>query len=264
MKYMLLALIVLFSCQLLAQALPLPFMIKVQMPDGSYPDSVSIRTYRVDVPEEVRTQMTSPRNIKTVVLDNAQQKGFYVFVSLAAFATQWQQNTDEILVVEITHESDGAAVTLKLPFPPGTNMVWYEKPVTLTYAFPATAIEPKPAPGAKEISRHPELSWNYIQKPGYQTPVAFRLAIATDSTFSDARVAYIKGGIGSHSENLPADWLPLQPQTTYYWKVIPTSSTNTFTSPTSIKEVRINGKLIKSKDNGDAYKVPTWYFSTGN
>jgi hypothetical protein len=265
MKYLLLLLLLISTMTLCAQALPRVILVKLLTADGSTisPSDIFIRAYFQERPEEIHTSITRPKHFNCTLLDSI-HKGMYVMLNPAAFRSNWE--VGETLIADITQESTGATVHFTFEIPPGTNVVWVEKPITLSHNVPNLASDANPADKSIGISKNmTSVGWSFNLAKGYIKPIAFRLAISTDSLFSNASVLYIKSTKAiKYTQNLPDKILPLKSSTTYYWKIIPTTSTDEKISPTSLRTILINGKPLKPLSNADSDKVPVWSFTTGN
>jgi hypothetical protein len=264
MKYILILLLLTSTIVLFAQAMPRVILVKIQTADGSpiAPSDIFIRAYFQERPEEIKTSVTNPKHFNTHE-GKSSHKGFYVMLNPAAFRYNWA--VGETLIADVTQVSTGALIHFTYVIPQSTSVAWLETPLTLTHTVPNRATSPSPADKSTGISSNlTAIGWSYNLVKGYQPPIAFRLAIDTDSLFSNATVLYIRSKkTNKYSELLPKSLLPLKSKVTYYWKVIPTVSSDTKIQPSSLRPIRINGNSLKSQQSGDAINVPVWRFTTG-
>ncbi|HNX00443.1 MAG TPA: hypothetical protein PLE74_02900 [Candidatus Cloacimonadota bacterium] len=265
MRYILVAVLMIVCLSLFAQALPRPIFQKIQTADGTAlePSDVLIRAYFQERPEEVSTNLERPKHFKLLNVDSI-RKGSYVMLNPAAFPSNWE--VGDTLVADVTQNSTGAFVHFTIVMPKGTNNVWNEQPVLLVHATPNPAKDPIPADISTGIlNSMNKLSWGFAQVGGYKAPIAFRVVIDTDSLFSKPMVMYVKKTKSSKfSIDIPKEIQPLKSNTTYYWKVIPTTSASPKIQPSSLHPLIIDGKLLSSKESGDAVDVPVWCFTTGS
>jgi hypothetical protein len=264
MKYLLLILLLISTVTLFAQAMPRPILVKLLTEDGSTlsPSDIFVRAYFQERPEEIQTSITRPKHFNATLL-NSRHQGFYLMLNPSAFHLSWE--TGETLIADITQVSTGNTARFTLQMPTGTNVIWVEDPITLIHSIPNLASSPVPKNRSANISSTTTtLGWSFIQAKGYSRPIAFRLAIDTDSLFSNATVLYVKNtNKNPMNKMLPKKILPLKSNTTYYWKVIPTVSTSEDISLSSLRPILIDGKPIKTQRSGDADQVSVWRFTTG-
>jgi hypothetical protein len=263
MRYLLIILLLIGSIALFAQAMPRAILVSIQTADGSalQPSDIFIRAYFKERPEEIQTSITRPKHFNTHI--GKSHKGFYAMLNPSAFSSAWAPG--ETLIADITQVSTGATVRFTLVMTQGGSPIWFEDPLTLTHPVPGIASSPNPADKSKGIpSNLATVGWTYNPEQGYSKPVAFRLAIDTDSLFSNASVFYIKSNKKNvYTHVLSKKLVPLKENTTYYWKVFPTVSQDEDISIASLHPILIDGKPIKAVRSGDADNVPLWRFTTG-
>ncbi len=129
-------------------------------------------------------------------------------------------------------------------------------------AYPQNAENPNPEDRGVGISvgLH-EVSWEYHSVPHHIDPVGFRVYMNTTGQFGanapHVWVEFEEGEKDYSSSDVVPD--PLDPETTYYWRVIPTTThPENRTSRSSNNSERGSGNL-----RGDAQDSPIWSFTTG-
>ncbi len=119
-------------------------------------------------------------------------------------------------------------------------------------ANPTYAVNPNPANNTQKVSINPLLSWEYVSNPSYSDPTGYKVLFGTAPNLAGATLLNITG-IDSTSFN-PGT---LSYSTTYFWKVIPTSSSSrsTVTRSNKVREYQIFG-------DADSTACPIWTFTT--
>ncbi len=125
-------------------------------------------------------------------------------------------------------------------------------------SYPALAINPYPENREAGVSVDLEsLKWSYIEDFLFTDPVGFRIYLNDSEDFNENTyywVPYIEGQRDySHSDILPD---VLGYKTTFYWKVVPTTSRSINTSK-PYRDLANSSRYLR-----DAKNVPVWSFTT--
>ncbi len=139
-------------------------------------------------------------------------------------------------------------------------------------SVPRPAENPVPEHPAQGISMGLEtLQWDYISHVSYTDPVGFRVYANITGNFTPASpyawVDYVDGQ--ETYSTTEALMTPLDPNTTYYWRVVPTVEHPEERGDTLIEDAagrsRRNVLYIRNeaKVRSDAANVETWRFTTG-
>lgn len=129
-------------------------------------------------------------------------------------------------------------------------------------SYPQNAENPNPEDRAEGISvGMQKVSWEYHSVPQHVDPVGFRVYMNTTGQFG-ANAPYVWVDYQedeteySSSDVLP---LPLDSETTYYWRVIPTTNHPEDRSSRGLKSDAMSSSTLR----GDAPDNPIWRFTTG-
>src|SRR5690554_7139330 len=90
---------------------------------------------------------------------------------------------------------------------------------------PTVATQPQPVNGAENIPVTLEqLGWSYFSQPLYTDPLGFRVYFAETDVFNEEDFIWVEY-IDSQTNYKSAEIMPdiLDYDTTYYWKVVPTT-----------------------------------------
>lgn len=130
---------------------------------------------------------------------------------------------------------------------------------------PTIAVNPNPEHLAVGVSPNIEhVSWDYKESDSHTNPVGFRVYMNMTGTFgSNAPYIWVdyEEGVENYysTEILPT---PLDTNTTYFWRVVPTTI-----HPDSTGRRTLNETAIERSDafiRGDALNSPIWRFTTGS
>ncbi len=130
---------------------------------------------------------------------------------------------------------------------------------------PTIAVNPVPADSATGVPVSLEnLEWQYISHEDYSDPVGFRVYFTTEEGFGEEYhwVSYEDQETG-YRLGVPID---LDPETTYYWQVIPTTIDGGDGRRSAVRGRRRNDTSLQRRNlitfRGDAENVPVWRFTT--
>lgn len=122
--------------------------------------------------------------------------------------------------------------------------------------IPSIANISYPEDGEENVALNTSLGWTYTSNPAYTDPVGYKLQIGTQPSLVEFEETYISGGPGTHEITV---FVELNYDTTYYWKVIPTTSREYRVPSTPLTRVA-RRSTIANRD--DAIDCPIWSFTT--
>lgn len=128
---------------------------------------------------------------------------------------------------------------------------------------PKTAVNPYPQHRAEEVALTlSELIWSYQEDNAFKNPVGFRIYFGESEAFGDSFewVDFIEGEEDYYT-NIS---VKLNPLTTYYWMVVPTTQNPEDTNRYNRRR-RASAEdrhSLLSVRNGDAENCPVWSFTT--
>ncbi len=254
---------------ILAQTPPRILAQKLELEDGDIMDIVTntgnthcqdyiLTALHVETGAEISTS-TGDTPVENLRINQVDAGFVAAIVNQSAFPSVWPAGNTVRLT--ITYIPTDEVATKDITVPEGTSSIILTDPedVMIVPPYegtvspnPAVAINPIPENGATDISIDlSEIGWSYISNPGFTDPVGFRIYMNTSGVFDPEDpfewIAYIPG----QEDYLNSDILPAQLifETTYYWKVV----------PTTIEPTR--NRIYRSGTRGDAINVPIWSFT---
>ncbi len=252
-----------------AQTPPRILVQKLESEDGDIMDIVTntgnthcqdyiLTALHVETGAEISTS-TGDTPVENLRINQVDAGFVAAIVNQSAFPSVWPAGNTVRLT--ITYIPTDEVATKDITVPEGTSSIILTDPedVMIVPPYegtvspnPAVAINPIPENGATDISIDlSEIGWSYISNPGFTDPVGFRIYMNTSGVFDPEDpfewIAYIPG----QEDYLNSDILPAQLifETTYYWKVV----------PTTIEPTR--NRIYRSGTRGDAINVPIWSFT---
>ena len=243
---LLLALTLIILCSmtaLFAQTPPRILVQKLELEDGDIMDLVTntgnthapdyiLRALHVETGAEIGTDMggTPVENLRINQVD----AGFVAaIVNQSAFPAVWPAGNTVRLT--ITYIPTNEVAVKNITIPAGTSAIILTDPADVMIVPPYEgSINPNPTIASNPIPANSStdiqitlnsLGWSYISNPNYTDPVGFRVYLNNTGNFNiDDPFEWIYYIIDQqdylHSDILPDE---LEYNTTYYWKVVPTT-----------------------------------------